>query len=100
MSSLVPRKLMNLEILTEYLLNIYYIYTPSSLYLYFFFLIYLYVYRIKQLFDTADFSYTLPSHRLTVYIIGIFMGYLLRYLPKDYKMNKVSSIIYNLQILM
>lgn len=32
MSSLVPRKLMNLEILTEYLLNIYtpYIYTSSS----------------------------------------------------------------------
>ncbi|XP_043525105.1 nose resistant to fluoxetine protein 6-like [Frieseomelitta varia] len=44
---------------------------------------------IKQLFDTADFSYTLPSHRLTVYIIGIFMGYLLRHLPKDYKINKV-----------
>ncbi|XP_033205713.2 nose resistant to fluoxetine protein 6-like [Bombus vosnesenskii] len=44
---------------------------------------------IKQLFDTADFSYTLPSHRLTVYTIGIFMGYLLRYLPKDYKMNKM-----------
>ncbi|CAK9807752.1 Nose resistant to fluoxetine protein 6 [Anthophora plagiata] len=44
---------------------------------------------IKQLFDTADFSYTLPSHRLTVYIIGIFMGYLLRYLPRVYKMNKI-----------
>ncbi|XP_053985527.1 nose resistant to fluoxetine protein 6-like [Hylaeus anthracinus] len=45
---------------------------------------------IKQLFDTADFSYTLPSHRLTVYIIGIFMGYLLRYMPKDYKMNRTA----------
>lgn len=56
-------------------------------------LINLYIYRIKQLFDTADFSYTLPSHRLTVYIIGIFMGYLLRYLPKDYKINKVSKYL-------
>ncbi|XP_078033532.1 nose resistant to fluoxetine protein 6 [Augochlora pura] len=45
---------------------------------------------IRQLFDTADFSYTLPSHRLTVYIIGIMIGYLLRYLPKDYKMNKTA----------
>ncbi|XP_076290207.1 nose resistant to fluoxetine protein 6 isoform X2 [Lasioglossum baleicum] len=45
---------------------------------------------IRQLFDTADFSYTLPSHRLTVYIIGIAIGYLLRYLPKDYKMNKTA----------
>ncbi|OAD54557.1 Nose resistant to fluoxetine protein 6 [Eufriesea mexicana] len=43
---------------------------------------------IKQLFDTANFSYTLPSHRLTVYIIGIFMGYLLRHLPSDYKVSK------------
>ncbi|XP_076666635.1 nose resistant to fluoxetine protein 6 isoform X1 [Andrena cerasifolii] len=45
---------------------------------------------IKQLFDTADFSYTLPSHRLTVYIIGIFIGHLLRYVSRDYKMNKVA----------
>ncbi|XP_043250987.1 nose resistant to fluoxetine protein 6-like [Colletes gigas] len=45
---------------------------------------------IKQLFDTADLSYTLPSHRLTVYIIGIFVGYLLRYMPKDYKMNRTA----------
>ena len=66
----------------------------SSLYLVITILINLYIYRIKQLFDTADFSYSLPSHRLTVYIIGIFMGYLLRYLPKDYKINKVSKQTY------
>ncbi|XP_076165792.1 nose resistant to fluoxetine protein 6 [Ptiloglossa arizonensis] len=45
---------------------------------------------IKQLFDTADFSYSLPSHRLTVYIIGIFIGYLLRYIPKDYTINRAT----------
>ncbi|XP_076389928.1 nose resistant to fluoxetine protein 6 isoform X2 [Megachile rotundata] len=45
---------------------------------------------IKQLFETANYSYTLPSHRLTVYILGISVGYLLRYLPRDYKMNKTS----------
>ncbi|XP_043792229.1 nose resistant to fluoxetine protein 6-like [Apis laboriosa] len=48
---------------------------------------------IKQLYDTANYSYILPSHRLTVYIIGIFIGYLLRYLPKDFKMNKITLYI-------
>ncbi|KAK0172238.1 hypothetical protein PV328_005583 [Microctonus aethiopoides] len=42
----------------------------------------------QQLFDTANFSYSLPTHRLTIYIIGIFIGYLLRIYPEDYKMNK------------
>lgn len=46
---------------------------------------------IRQLFDTADYSYTLPSHRLTIYILGIFVGYLLRNLPKDFKMSTVSG---------
>ncbi|XP_034950941.1 nose resistant to fluoxetine protein 6 isoform X2 [Chelonus insularis] len=43
---------------------------------------------IKQLFETADLSYILPSHRLTVYVIGIFMGYLLRRYPKGLQINK------------
>lgn len=89
MSSLVPRKLISLQVS---------IVMQFSLYLVIGILINLYIYRIKQLFDTADFSYTLPSHRLTVYIIGIFMGYLLRYLPKDYKINKVSKHIYDLRV--
>ncbi|RZC33579.1 nose resistant to fluoxetine protein 6, partial [Asbolus verrucosus] len=33
---------------------------------------------IKQLFDTADNMYILPAHRATVYIMGIFLGFLLR----------------------
>ncbi|XP_014475148.1 PREDICTED: nose resistant to fluoxetine protein 6 [Dinoponera quadriceps] len=45
---------------------------------------------IRELFDTANYSYTLPSHRLTVYIIGIFTGYLLRNLPKDFKMSSAT----------
>ncbi|XP_011304464.1 nose resistant to fluoxetine protein 6 isoform X2 [Fopius arisanus] len=43
---------------------------------------------IRQLFDTANLSYILPTHRLTVYIIGIFVGYFLRICPKGYKMSK------------
>ncbi|XP_070515627.1 nose resistant to fluoxetine protein 6 isoform X2 [Cardiocondyla obscurior] len=45
---------------------------------------------IRQLFDTADYSYTLPSHRLTVYIIGVFAGYLLRNVPKDFKFGATA----------
>ncbi|XP_046734694.1 O-acyltransferase like protein-like isoform X1 [Diprion similis] len=44
---------------------------------------------IKQLFDTANHSYILPTHRLTVYIIGVLTGYLLRTFPKDYKLNPI-----------
>ncbi|KAL1513441.1 hypothetical protein ABEB36_002852 [Hypothenemus hampei] len=33
---------------------------------------------VKQLFSTADNMYILPAHRATVYIMGIFLGYLLR----------------------
>uniref|UniRef100_A0A336N027 CSON009625 protein n=1 Tax=Culicoides sonorensis TaxID=179676 RepID=A0A336N027_CULSO len=33
---------------------------------------------VSQLFDTADFMYILPAHRLTVYIMGVLLGYFLR----------------------
>ncbi|XP_072399233.1 nose resistant to fluoxetine protein 6-like [Diabrotica undecimpunctata] len=33
---------------------------------------------VQQLFDTADYMYILPAHRATVYIMGIFLGYILR----------------------
>ncbi|XP_011502852.1 PREDICTED: nose resistant to fluoxetine protein 6-like [Ceratosolen solmsi marchali] len=56
---------------------------------------------IRQLFDTANLSYILPSHRLTVYIIGVFVGYLLRKWPKSYKLNNTIIFIgWSLCILM
>ncbi|XP_014232927.1 O-acyltransferase like protein-like [Trichogramma pretiosum] len=42
---------------------------------------------IRQLFDTANLSYILPSHRLTVYILGVFVGYVLRNWPKNRRIN-------------
>ncbi|KAG5314333.1 NRF6 protein, partial [Acromyrmex insinuator] len=45
---------------------------------------------IRQLFNTADYSYTLPSHRLTVYIIGVFAGYFLRNLPENFKLGTTT----------
>lgn len=34
---------------------------------------------VSQLFNTASLSYILPTHRATVYIMGIFLGYYLHY---------------------
>uniref|UniRef100_A0A1B0ADW6 Uncharacterized protein n=1 Tax=Glossina pallidipes TaxID=7398 RepID=A0A1B0ADW6_GLOPL len=38
--------------------------------------------NIKRLFRTADYMYSFPPMRSTVYIMGIFLGYILRMYPK------------------
>lgn len=43
------------------------------------------------MYDTADFSYILPTHRLTVYIMGILLGYCLRYVGRNYQLKNVSA---------
>jgi hypothetical protein len=45
--------------------------------------------RIRQLFQTADLSYSLPAHRATVYIMGIVLGFVLRYCGRDFRLKKV-----------
>jgi len=47
------------------------------------------IFRIRQLFQTADLSYTLPSHRATVYVMGIALGFVLRYCGRDLRLKKV-----------
>jgi len=47
------------------------------------------IFRIRQLFQTADLSYTVPSHRATVYIMGIALGFVLRYCGRDFRLKKV-----------
>lgn len=42
------------------------------------------------MYDTADYSYILPTHRLTVYIMGILLAYCLRYVGKNYQIKTVS----------
>ncbi|KAF6203729.1 hypothetical protein GE061_002063 [Apolygus lucorum] len=42
---------------------------------------------VQQMFNTADYSYILPTHRATVYVIGIAMGYILRQWGKDIKLK-------------
>ncbi|KAK4883163.1 hypothetical protein RN001_006482 [Aquatica leii] len=34
---------------------------------------------IHQMFDTANFSYILPTHRATIYVTGIFLAYALKH---------------------
>ncbi|XP_018574626.1 nose resistant to fluoxetine protein 6-like, partial [Anoplophora glabripennis] len=34
---------------------------------------------VSRLFRTASLSYILPTHRITIYLIGIFLAYVLRY---------------------
>lgn len=44
---------------------------------------------IKQLFRTADLMYSIPLHRATIYIFGIFTGYAMR-MYKHVRLSKVS----------
>lgn len=48
-------------------------------------------FRIKQLFRTADLMYSMPLHRATIYIFGIFVGYAMR-MYKHVKLSKVRVI--------
>ncbi|XP_058797973.1 nose resistant to fluoxetine protein 6-like [Phymastichus coffea] len=56
---------------------------------------------VRQLFDTANYSYILPTHRLTVYTFGVLLGYALKKVPTDYKLsNTALNIGWFLSILM
>lgn len=37
--------------------------------------------------DTANFSYIIPSHRLTVYVMGLITGYILHQYGKEIEMK-------------
>ncbi|XP_039298057.1 O-acyltransferase like protein [Nilaparvata lugens] len=43
--------------------------------------------RVSRMFDTADYSYILPTHRLTVYVMGIALGYGLHHWGRDFKLK-------------
>ena len=49
------------------------------------------IYSLSQLYDTARLSYTLPTHRATVYLIGIAVRFLLRETKGKVSLNKVGS---------
>ena len=47
--------------------------------------------RLSQLYDTGRLSYTLPTHRATVYLIGIAVSFILRETKDKVSLNKVGS---------
>lgn len=50
------------------------------------------------MFRTADLSYVMPTHRLTVYLMGVALGYVLRHCGRDFKLKQVLKI--NCQIIL
>ncbi|KAF4517143.1 hypothetical protein B566_EDAN006442 [Ephemera danica] len=48
---------------------------------------------IRRMFDTANYSYILPTHRITAYIIGIFLGYYLKRNPDGLKLTKAQTVL-------
>lgn len=50
-----------------------------------------YNYRVRKMFDTCNMSYILPTHRLTVYIMGILTGVYLRKNPNGINFNWVKK---------
>jgi hypothetical protein len=50
---------------------------------------YVYIFRIRQLFQTFYLSYTLPTHRATVYFMGIALSFVLQYSGRDFRLKKV-----------
>lgn len=46
------------------------------------------------MFDTADLSYILPTHRITVYLMGVYTAYVLKTTPKSTQFSKVQIALY------
>jgi hypothetical protein len=49
-------------------------------------------YRVSQLYETGNFSYTLPTHRATVYLIGVAVRFLIRETKPSLSLNKVITV--------
>ena len=47
------------------------------------------IFRMKLLGKTCELLYFLPLHRATVYIMGIALGFVLRYCGRDFRLKKV-----------
>ncbi|KAK9503636.1 hypothetical protein O3M35_010156 [Rhynocoris fuscipes] len=45
-------------------------------------------YPVSQMFNSADYTYILPTHRATVYIMGIILGYILRNTGRNVNIKK------------
>ncbi|KAE8751905.1 hypothetical protein FOCC_FOCC001382 [Frankliniella occidentalis] len=48
---------------------------------------------VSQMFKTASMSYILPTHRLTVYIMGLGLGYALHRVPESYQFSRAWAAV-------
>ncbi|KAI8439946.1 hypothetical protein MSG28_001397 [Choristoneura fumiferana] len=48
-------------------------------------------YRVQKLLDAAKYSYILPTHRATIYLIGVCMAYFLRNKKFDFTLSKTQA---------
>ncbi|XP_060523482.1 nose resistant to fluoxetine protein 6-like isoform X2 [Cylas formicarius] len=48
---------------------------------------------ISRMFDTANYSYILPTHRATIYLMGVTLAYALRYTRKRPSITKGQTAI-------
>ncbi|XP_063911906.1 nose resistant to fluoxetine protein 6-like isoform X2 [Zophobas morio] len=46
---------------------------------------------ISKMFSIANLSYILPTHRATIYLMGIYLAYLLKFSEKDTSLNKIQK---------
>ncbi|XP_069685548.1 nose resistant to fluoxetine protein 6-like isoform X2 [Periplaneta americana] len=44
---------------------------------------------MRQMFKTANLSYTLPAHRASIYLLGIALGFGLRHCGRDFRLKKM-----------
>lgn len=51
----------------------------------------MYVDRVKQLYQTANLTYTRSLHRATPYLLGVSLGYLLHKTDRNTHIPKVST---------
>ena len=63
----------------------------ADLFLRYFFFFFLFRCSVKQLFETADYMYILPYYRVTVYLMGVMLGYVCsKY--KTMQLTEVSAV--------
>lgn len=51
-------------------------------------------FSIRRMFDTADLSYILPTHRITVYLMGVYTAYILKTTSRVVPFSKVQIAIF------
>lgn len=52
----------------------------------------LFFFSVQKLLDAAKYSYILPTHRATIYLVGVVMAYLMKTKKLNYTLSTVSTL--------